>query len=123
MLSGKCVLVVEDEWLLADHIATILQRAGATVLGPVASVPEALALLEAGAVAPDAATLNVKLEDHVSFPVADRLAELGVPYMFISANEMQGLPQRFHHRPLLAKPYTDPQVTAALTQLLGALAG
>lgn len=117
MLTGKRVLIVEDEWLLADHLDSIVTRAGASVIGPVASVADALDLL-AGPAAPDAATLNVKLENEMSYPVADRLAELGIPYVFISANEMRGMPERFHHRPLLAKPFTDPQVTAALRDLL-----
>lgn len=117
MLTGKRVLIVEDEWLLADHLDSIVTRAGASVIGPVASVADALDLL-AGPAAADVATLNVKLENEMSYPVADRLAELGIPYVFISANEMRGMPERFHHRPLLAKPFTEPQVTAALTDLL-----
>lgn len=117
VLTGKRVLIVEDEWLLADHLESIVTRAGATVVGPVASVAEALDLL-AGPAVPDMATLNVKLDNDLSYPVADRLADLGIPYLFISANELRGMPERFHHRPLLAKPFTDPQVTAALNDLL-----
>ncbi len=122
MLTGKRILVVEDEWLLADHLAAIVEGTGAIVVGPVASVPEALALLDSEATRPDAATLNVKLEDQLSYPVADRLTELRIPYMFISANELRGMPERFHHQPLLAKPFTEPQVSVALTRLFDASA-
>ncbi len=118
MLHGKRILIVEDEWLLADHIDAIVEDAGGTTIGPVASVPEALALLERDAPLPDAATLNVKLDQHLSYDVADRLIALDIPFVFISANAMSGMPDRFHVRPLLAKPFTDPQVVAALTALL-----
>ncbi len=117
MLTGKRVLIVEDEWLLADHIGAIVEHAGAMVIGPASSTPEALALLE-HADAADIATLNIKLGDHLSFPVADRLGLLGIPYVFISANEGGTIPDRFHDRPLLAKPFTDRQVASALTALL-----
>ena len=119
MLCGKRVLIVEDEWLLADHIGAIVEGAGGAVVGPVASVADAFVLLAEDRAPPHAATLNVRLEDHVSYPVADRLAYLGIPYVFISANRMQAMPERFHDRPLLAKPFTDPQVIAALAGLVG----
>lgn len=116
MLVGKRILIVEDEWLLADHLAAIVEDAGAVVIGPTATVADALTLLE-GAPAPDAATLNVRLAEHVSYPVADRLAALNIPYMFISANMMQSMPERFHQRPLIAKPFTNLQISVALVHL------
>ena len=118
MLKGKRILIVEDEWLLADHIDAIVVRAGGDVIGPAATVAEALALLAGDDRRPDAATLNVKLDDQLSYDVADRLTALGVPYVFISANEMRGMPERFHAKPLLAKPFSDPQVVAALRDLI-----
>lgn len=118
MLKGKQILIVEDEWLLADHIGAIVEQAGGDVVGPAASVAEAMTLLARDARLPDAATLNVKLDDQLSYDVADRLTELGVPYVFISANEIRGMPERFHIQPLLAKPFTDPQVVTALAGLL-----
>ena len=118
MLTNKRILIVEDEWLLADHLAAIVERAGATILGPTASVDTTLDLLDRADPPPDAATLNVRLGDDMSYDVADRLGAMGVPYVFISANALQNLPGRFHDRPMLAKPFTDPQVVTALTGLL-----
>lgn len=119
MLTGKHVLIVEDEWLLADHIGAIVERAGGTVTGPVANVGEALALLDAEATLPDMATLNIRLQDDVSYPIADRLTALAIPYVFISANQAHSMPERFHTQPLLTKPFTDPQVLSALIALRG----
>ncbi len=118
MLSDKRVLIVEDEWMLAEHLGAIVERAGGIVIGPVPSVEEAIALLPTGSdTLPGAATLNVKLHEDVSYPVADRLAELGIPFVFISANQRHSMPDRFWDRPLLAKPFTDAQVRVAIAAL------
>lgn len=118
MLKGLKVLIVEDEWLLADHLQAIVEHTGAEALGPVATIEGAMALLDGMPTPPDAATLNVRLVDGPSFPVADRLAAAGVPFAFISANRLDDLPERFAKRPLLAKPFRDADVAALLARLV-----
>lgn len=54
------VLVVDDEFLIADYIALLLEEAGHTVLGPAGSATEALELLQDDAAA-DVAVLDIKL--------------------------------------------------------------
>jgi DNA-binding response OmpR family regulator len=66
------ILVVEDEYLLADELALELEERGAVVLGPVPTVARALDLLTAEA-ALDGAILDVNLAGEPAFPVADRL--------------------------------------------------
>jgi len=117
-LAGRHILIVEDEWLLADHLDGIVTEAGGTVLGPFATADQALAALAGDAPRPDAATLNVVLLDHMSFDVADRLGALAIPYTFLSANRPYTLPERFRTTPLLGKPFGDWQVVAALVALL-----
>jgi len=118
VLKGLKVLIVEDEWLLADHLQAIVEHTGAEALGPVATIEGAMALLDGMPTPPDAATLNVRLVDGPSFPVADRLAAAGVPFAFISANRLDDLPERFAKRPLLAKPFRDADVAALLARLV-----
>jgi two-component SAPR family response regulator len=117
-LAGRHILIVEDEWLLADHLDGIVTDAGGTVLGPFATAEQALAALAGDERRPDAATLNVILMDHMSFDVADRLGELAIPFTFLSANRPYTLPERFRTMPLLGKPFSDPQVVEALVALL-----
>ena len=83
-LEGKRVLVVEDEALVSMLIEDELLDAGAEVVGPAPRIEDALRLLERseadGRI--DAAVLDISLDGkHVS-PVADRLAALGVPFVF-----------------------------------------
>lgn len=59
-VRGSRVLVVEDEYMMAEDLREELEQHGAEVLGPVPSVPEALDLLRTGA-APDLAILDINL--------------------------------------------------------------
>jgi len=53
----------------------------------------------------DGAVLDVELRDGVVFPVADRLADLGIPYLFVSAVYDQLVPARHRRAPFVAKPF------------------
>ena len=54
--GSRRVLVVEDEPLIAIEMAAVLEAAGFEVVGPAASVGEALALLDARAATPPCST-------------------------------------------------------------------
>lgn len=107
------ILVVEDEYLLADELATELADEGAVVLGPVASIERALALLEYEA-PPDGAILDVNLRGEAVFPLADVLIERGVPLIFTTGYDGNALPERFAHVSRCEKPINIRQITAAL---------
>ncbi|PZW44915.1 response regulator receiver domain-containing protein [Humitalea rosea] len=112
LLAGRRVLVVEDEALVAMLVEDALLDAGAEVLGPVRSVPEALALMAKQV--PDAAVLDVNLDGVPSTPIADALAAAGVPFIVATGYGIDGLPPGHAGVLVLAKPY-DP---VALTQAL-----
>lgn len=111
---NRCrVLVVEDEYLLADELATELADEGAVVLGPVSNVERALALLEEEA-PPDGAILDVNLGGEPVFPLADVLIERGVPLIFTTGYDANALPDRFAHVSRCEKPINMRRITAAL---------
>ena len=114
-LAGRRVLVVEDETLVAMLVEDTLADAGVVVLGPVATVAEALSLL--GAQRPDLAVLDLNLAGETSEPVADRLIAMEVPFVVASGYGAAGLPQRLSGIPVLAKPYAPEDLTAALARL------
>ena len=117
-LAGRDILVVEDEYFLADYITSVIASVGGSFRGPFASANDALAHLAQTNELPKAATLNVKLTDGTSFPVADELSRLGVPFVFITANNATSLPDRFADCPNLAKPFAAYEVVQALVALL-----
>lgn len=117
-LAGRRVLIVEDDWFIADYVADALGDAGATLLGPVASAADGLALLDKGP-PPDAATLNFSLADGSSLPVARRLDEMGVPFLFLSASASTALPPELKDRPRLDKPFAGFQVVQVIEGMVG----
>ena len=95
-LAGRRILVVEDDYLLAESLNDLLVEAGINVVGPVGSVPDALSLVASGQ-AIDGALLDVNVRGQAVFPVADALMERGVPFSFCSGYDRYTLPQRFAH--------------------------
>lgn len=78
-----CVLVVEDEFLIAMELNDVLRGAGFRVIGPVNTVAVALDRIQAER--PDAAVLDVSLRGERVTPVAEALRAMGVPYVLTSA--------------------------------------
>ena len=70
-LWGCCVLVVEDEATIAIDITMALEEQGATIIGPVSAVADALRCIEETRI--DCALLDIRLGDEIVWPVADAL--------------------------------------------------
>lgn len=102
-LGGRRVLVVEDDFLLAQDLLEELLRCGAEVMGPVGTVAGALALLEVGP-SPYLAILDIKLGDGMVYPVADRLRRLGVPFIFATGYDRSAVPAIYADVALAQKP-------------------
>lgn len=116
---GPRLLLVEDEFVLAVCLSDWLEDHGAQVIGPVASVTDALCLLEQ---APeiDVAILDIDLGAETSFPVADALRRAGIPFLFASGYGRAHLPERFHDAALCTKPIDPETISRALTSVLEA---
>ncbi|MDB5596315.1 MAG: response regulator receiver protein [Hyphomicrobiales bacterium] len=117
--TSRLVLVVEDEILIAMEVEAVLLDGGFRVLGPAASVEEALALLTAQP--PDAAVLDVNLRGELVSPVAEILRYRSIPFIVTSAHErpdevagsaVAGVPH-------LGKPTSPLRLVAALRALWG----
>lgn len=110
-LAHRRVLVVEDEYFIADDMARALQSLGAEVVGPAPTLDKALALLAAERV--DAAVLDINLRGETVFPVADALRERGVRFVFATGYDPSVVPPEYRDVPRWEKPF-DPQVLAAM---------
>jgi two-component system, response regulator PdtaR len=112
---GRLVLVVEDEFLIAMDLELLLRRHGWRVLGPAATVAEALRLL--GREAPDVALLDVNLRGELVTPVAEELRARGVPFVLASAYDSSGLREAVLVEALnLGKPTDERRLLTALAQ-------
>ncbi len=116
-LIGKRVLIVEDEFLVALGLQDNLMSLGCVVVGPAGSLADAMNLAETETV--DAAILDVNLRGELVFPVADVLADRGVPMIFCSGHMGIGrFPERFSDCTRVPKPYTSAIMAAALREML-----
>ncbi|MBC7668572.1 response regulator [Caulobacter sp. DWR2-3-1b2] len=111
------ILVVEDEYLLADELATNLSDAGAVVIGPVATVEDALALIDAEPRI-DGAVLDANLQGALSFPVADRLLERGVPFVFTTGYNRSMIPSPYREIVRCDKPVDLAQVARVIGKVI-----
>jgi CheY-like chemotaxis protein len=108
------VLVVEDEPLIALQTAQLLAEVGCRVIGPAASVGEALSLMSGAEF--DAAILDVDLDGARSFPIADVLAEEGKPFGFLTSFGVPELPNRFQQSIIMSKPLCSRELRSFIAQ-------
>lgn len=110
VLRQRRVLVVEDNFVLAESMRWALEGFGCEVIGPASTSERALELLEeTGATA---AILDIDLKGKSSAPVAEHLVSLGLPFLFLTGYESADLlPPSLHGCRCLNKP-VDPEVLA-----------
>lgn len=115
-LSGRRILVVEDEPLIGLDIVSALEDAGAEVEGPAATIEEACHLIARSNF--DVALLDANLHGREVGPVASALTEKGIPFAFSTGYDRDGLPEGFRTLPILSKPCGPDQVVATIAGLL-----
>ena len=110
------ILVVEDEFLISVLVADALGAAGFRIVGPVSSLADALAAARSEAF--DAALLDIQLAGGEDvYPVAEVLAERGVPFAFVSSRPKDQIDYRFIVRPVLPKPFSAAELQALAASL------
>ena len=118
LLRGKNVLLVEDSLIIALDAEDLLDRLGSNSVTTESTAVGAIASIDASQ--PDVAILDINLGDHDSVPIANRLAELGVPYIFATGyGEQSSLPDHHKARPVLQKPYTLASLSRRLGEVIG----
>lgn len=109
------VLIVEDEYLVAQDIAAILAEAGCEIVGIAGSVTEALRRLDDEGC--DAAVLDGNLHGLTSEPVAAALQQHGSPFLMLSGYAADQRHWVSAEAPYLAKPYRSADLVAAVLAL------
>jgi CheY-like chemotaxis protein len=116
-LTGRRVLVVEDEYFLADDLGRALAQLGAEVLGPVATREGALDFLATGERI-DLAVLDINLEGEAVYPVADTLIKQGVPFVFATGYDQTAIPPQYQQVPRWEKPFAPEALAQALSIIM-----
>jgi CheY-like chemotaxis protein len=116
LLSGRHVLVVEDEMMILMIIEDMLGDLGCEAVTAAATVDQALALINTQVF--DAAMLDMNLNGNKSRAVADALAARGVPFVFSTGYSTLNITDGYRDRPVLKKPFPFEELVEILTRLL-----
>ncbi len=117
ILRGRRILVVEDEYMIAEEIEQTLSNAGAEILGPVPRIDDATRLIAAETQI-DGALLDVNLGHEAIWPVVDILLARGVPLVLATGYDSGAIPPAHIHLPRCEKPMTGHTLIRALAQAL-----
>jgi DNA-binding NtrC family response regulator len=121
-LAGRSVLVVEDEYMIADDLASELRGAGARVVGPVASLPQAMRLLATTGPL-DVAILDINLRETLVYPLIDQLLAADVRVLITSGYDEAIIPDSYRALPRCEKPVSTERLREAAERLCAATAG
>lgn len=112
-MSGRRIVLIEDEHIVVQSLARALHLLGAEVVATAASVEQALALLDP---APDidGAVLDINLRGVRAYAVADALIARGVPLVFTTGYSGPVIPEAYRHVPVLLKPFSPHEILDSL---------
>jgi CheY-like chemotaxis protein len=114
--EGLQILIVEDNYLAAIALSQSVQQYGAAVVGPAATVQNALALADEHGDQLSGASLDVNLAGQFVFPVADELIARGIPIVFSSGYDSSVIPEKYRDIPLFLKPIDTHTVARELLE-------
>lgn len=115
LLTGRRVLVVEDEVMILMMIEDMLSDLGCTDVIAAATISKALALVAEQEF--DAAMLDLNLSGNSTYEVADALTARGVPFFFSTGNNLHGIREGYRDQRILRKPFAGDDLARVFTQL------
>jgi DNA-binding response OmpR family regulator len=113
--SALRVLLVEDEFMLALLLETMLADLGHSVVGPAARLEKGLEIAEKETI--DLAVLDVNLDGREVYPIAVALDRRGIPFIFATGYGTPGLHPAYRDRPVLEKPYRLEDLRGAIAEV------
>jgi DNA-binding response OmpR family regulator len=116
--AGVRVLVAEDNALIAHKIEQVLGQGGYEVVGPAQTLKLGLSLLQDGL---SAAVLDIDLRGQAVYPLAERLWNLGTPFIFLTGFHERGIPDAWQEVPRLEKPFDERALLDAVAKLIAGL--
>lgn len=115
-LAGHNILVVEDEYFLADDVASALSSIGAKVIGPMNDLDKAMQAVSENA--PAGAVLDVNVRGRAIYPLAKELQLRGIPFVFMSGYGKDAIPAEYRHVAHCEKPFDVNVLASELADLV-----
>jgi CheY-like chemotaxis protein len=112
------VLLVEDSFAVAQSFSFMMEEYGWSIIGPAPSVEVAIDLIERHTI--DVAVLDINLRGVIVTPVAQRLTEMGIAFLFLTGygDTDDMLPAQFKDAPMLLKPVDETDLIQTVQALL-----
>lgn len=111
-LDGLDVLVVEDDYYIADDVRQWLENAGAHVLGPCPDATTAFEALKQHHA--DCAVVDVNLGQGPCFDPARDLLARGISVVLVTGYDAKVIPAELSHLPCLHKPTEQQKIIKAV---------
>lgn len=112
----KKILIVEDEFIIADTLSNMLQKAGYRICGIADTVVEAMELIDT--MTPDFVLIDIYLIGKLTgIDLANSLTEMDIPFIYISANSNQKIleaAKKTNPYGFVVKPFREKDVLIAL---------
>jgi DNA-binding LytR/AlgR family response regulator len=102
-LAGRRMLVIEDEYFLADDLARDLAALGAEILGPVGDFADAERIVKSETPI-DAALVDINIKSELIYPLAHTLRARNVPFVFTTGYDRNSVAGGFEDVPVWEKP-------------------
>jgi CheY-like chemotaxis protein len=118
-LLGYRILVVEDDFLVAEVLTDMLTDAGAEIVGPFGWVNEAVDAVKEANGDLDCAVLDINLHGDKSYPIADELKARAVPIVFVTGYAGETIPDTYRASPRCGKPFDQERLIALLAAARG----
>jgi low affinity Fe/Cu permease len=115
LVTARRVLVVEDEFLIAQMVKDMLAELECECVGPILTMEEGIAA--AASVACEAAIINLVIQGQMAYPIVEELSTRGIPFCFASGAPPHGLEERWRSSPFIRKPYLIHELREFLLQL------
>jgi CheY-like chemotaxis protein len=110
------ILIVEDEYIIADVIREIVEECGCEAIGPYGTLSEALRACTSQDA--DAAIVDLILHGESAYPIADVLAKRRIPFGFATGRDTAATERAWNQRPCLDKPFSENEMRQFLGELL-----
>lgn len=116
-LSGRRIVIVEDDYYQAQDCRMILEEAGARVVSISATLPDLDRLLAEGPV--DLMLIDINLGHGLSFDFARCLKARTIRFAFLTGYDAEMLPDDLAGSPYLSKPVDGARIVTTLAGLTG----
>jgi CheY-like chemotaxis protein len=116
LLSGRSILIIEDEMLILMMIEDMLADLGCESVAVASKIGQAIGLIDGQEF--DTAMLDMNLNGIESYPIADALAARDVPYFFSTGNSLTNVKDGYRDQDVLKKPFTFDQLSNMLSRSL-----